>query len=136
MSTATIERLEHEIAQEKEALRYNVGALQERAREVIDWRAQVQRHPFAMVGAAAVGGLLLATLMRPSPRTLRSVVAVAGTMAPLAGRLLSGSLRKGLRRRRATDQEVPVVKRAVRTARQQASRAAARVAQRLSVPHS
>lgn len=137
MSIDTIERLEHEIAEEKDALRYNVDELQERARDAVDWRTQVQRHPFAMLGAAALGGLLLAGLLRPSPRLLRSAVAAAGAMAPTAGRMLVRPLGKRIRqalRRRADDRDLPVMKRVVRDARRKASSAASHLADRLSTP--
>lgn len=141
MSTDTIDRIEHEIAEEKDALRYNVGELKERAREVVDWRTQVERHPLALMGAAAVGGLLLASVLRPGPRSLRRLGALAGSMAPIAGRLIAGRMRKPLRRRatdtvtgQVADLELPKVKRAVRSARRTAQKVASRVADRLNVP--
>lgn len=133
MSIDTIEHLESEIAEKKESLKDNVDELQERARDVVSWRAQLDRHPFVMLGAVAVGGVLVAALLRPGPRMLRGLGAIAGSIAPLAGRLLAVRPRKAARGRRASDRQLHTAKRVVRDARQKASRVASAVADRLSV---
>jgi ElaB/YqjD/DUF883 family membrane-anchored ribosome-binding protein len=133
MSIDTIERLETEIAEKKESLKYNVDELQERARDVVDWRAQVGRHPFAMIGAVAVGGVLVAAVLRPGPRTLRGLGALAGSVAPHAGRQRAGRARK-TKGRRASDRRMQSVRRVARDARQRASQAASAVADRLHIP--
>lgn len=135
MIMQSIDRLEAEIAAEKDALRYNVEELQERARDVVDWRAQVQRHPLAMIGAAVVGGVLLAAMFSPArgaaTGAARGLISLAGSLAPHAGRLLIARRVFGKRKRTP---EMPVIRRAMRNARRTASAAATRVADRLHVP--
>jgi hypothetical protein len=109
MSIDTIERPETEIADQKGSLEYDVDELQERGPAVVDWRGPVERHPLALLGAVAVGGMLVAALLG------------------------SGSRAKALRRR-ASDKQLPAVKRVVRDTRRKVSRAATAVAERLSVP--
>lgn len=58
------ERLEREIALEKVALTENLAALAVKARELADWRWQVQQRPLASVGMALAGGVVLAILTR------------------------------------------------------------------------
>lgn len=135
MIMQSIDSLEAEIASEKEALKHNVDELQERAREVVDWRTQVQRHPLAMVGAALVGGVLLATMFSPArgaaAGAARGLLSLAGSLAPHAGRLLIARRVFGKKSRAP---EMPAIKRAMRNARRTASAAASRVADRLHVP--
>ncbi len=122
----SVDSLEREIEQEKRELRYNVTALKERARDSVDWRVQTQRHPLAMLGLAAAGGLLLAAALRPA-RAARGAASLAAAALPLATRAVM--TRKPFSRRK----EVPALRRAVHSARRTASRAAGRVADRLSV---
>ena len=70
--TNDIARLEREIAAERADLLANLALLEDRARELTDWRRQVRNRPLAAVGAAAVGGLLLAMITDGRPRSAAS----------------------------------------------------------------
>lgn len=122
----SVDSIERDIEREKRELKYNVAALKERARDTVDWRVQVQRHPLAMLGLAAAGGLIVAAAFRPS-RAARGAASLAAAALPLATRAVM--TRKPFSRRK----EVPALRRAVHSARRSASRAAGRVADRLSV---
>jgi len=66
------ERLERDIAREKETLADNLTALEVRARELTDWRWQTRQRPLAAVGVALLGGLALAMVAGPRrPRVRR-----------------------------------------------------------------
>jgi len=58
-STSQIER---DIAEERNELGRNLQLLEHKARSLADWRAYFRSHPFAMMGAALGGGLLLGAL--------------------------------------------------------------------------
>jgi hypothetical protein len=51
-----------EIDRTREELKANLQELEARAKEVTDWRSQFRKHPGRMIGAAAVGGALLALM--------------------------------------------------------------------------
>lgn len=70
--TTDIARLEREIAAERADLLANLALLEDRARELTDWRRQVRHRPFAAVGAAAAGGLLLAMMIDGRSRSAGS----------------------------------------------------------------
>lgn len=70
--TANIAQLRREIAAERADLHANLALLEDRARELTDWRRQVRNRPFAAVGAAAAGGLLLAMMIDGRPRSAAS----------------------------------------------------------------
>ena len=55
-------QIEHEIQAERGQLGRNLNELQSKVEEVTDWRAQFQKRPMLMIGIAAGGGLLLASL--------------------------------------------------------------------------
>lgn len=70
--TTDIARLEREIAAERAELLANLALLEDRARALTDWRRQVRKRPLIAVGAAAVGGLLLAMMAGGRARTAAS----------------------------------------------------------------
>ena len=61
MTSQTAE-LERQIEKEQDALVENLTELEQQAKELVDWRVQVRKHPRAMLGAALGGGLLVALL--------------------------------------------------------------------------
>ena len=68
--TDDIVRIQQEIDAEKAALASNLSALEGKAREVTDWRAQVRKHPLGSVGVAIAAGVAVAVLTkRSAPRT-------------------------------------------------------------------
>jgi|KBSSwiStaDraftv2_1062776.scaffolds.fasta_scaffold07306_3 hypothetical protein len=58
-STSQIER---DIAAERNELGRNLQLLENKARSLADWRTHFRNHPFAMVGLALGGGVLLGAL--------------------------------------------------------------------------
>lgn len=58
-STSQIER---DIAAERNELGRNLQLLENKARSLADWRTYYRSHPWAMLGAAAGGGVLLGVL--------------------------------------------------------------------------
>jgi hypothetical protein len=66
-------RLEREIAAEQAALGENLHELEVRMRAAADWREQVQRRPWVMVGLAFGGGVALSALAGSRPRRRRRV---------------------------------------------------------------
>jgi len=52
-------QIEWDIAAERNALGRNLHELGAKTRELADWRTYYRNHPFAMVGLALGGGLLL-----------------------------------------------------------------------------
>ena len=63
-------QLRNDIEASKEAISDTIKRLDDHVHRAVDWRAQVRDHPFVAIGAAAVGGMLLAGMFRrqPSPR--------------------------------------------------------------------
>ena len=62
--TDEIARIQHEIDSEKAALASNLSALEDKAREVTDWRVQVRKHPLGSVGVAIAAGVAVAVLTK------------------------------------------------------------------------
>lgn len=52
-----------EIGEERQRLAENINQLQDKVRDVADWRSYFARKPWAMIGIAAVGGFLLSGLL-------------------------------------------------------------------------
>ena len=64
-------RLRREIALEKAALSENLETLEDKARELTDWRRQVRKRPLEAVGVALASGVVLAVIAgrrRPGAR--------------------------------------------------------------------
>jgi hypothetical protein len=55
-------QIEHEIRAEREELGRNLEDLEEKARQLADWRVHYRRHPEVFLGVAFGAGLLLAAL--------------------------------------------------------------------------
>jgi hypothetical protein len=58
----TTNQIEWEIAQKRSELGDNLIELKQRAKAVVDWRAQVEERPGAMIAVAFAGGIILAAL--------------------------------------------------------------------------
>lgn len=76
-------QLRSEINAERSALAENLHELELKARALTDWRAQVNRHPLAMVGVALAGGVALAMLVPPRRRL--KMRARRAELQPIAG---------------------------------------------------
>lgn len=59
----TPEQLQRTIATKHEELTSNLTALDAKAKELIDWRAQFEARPLVVLGAAFVGGVFVAALL-------------------------------------------------------------------------
>jgi hypothetical protein len=64
-------QIERRIQAERGQLGQNINELQSKVQEVTDWRAQFQKRPTLMMGAALGGGLLLASLTGRRSRSKR-----------------------------------------------------------------
>jgi hypothetical protein len=64
-------QIERQIQAERGQLGQNLNELQSKVQEVTDWRAQFQKRPTLMMGAAVGGGLLLASLTGRRSRSKR-----------------------------------------------------------------
>jgi len=60
----TTAEIESEIDHTRAALKSNLEELETRVREVTDWRTLARKHPAPMLGAALLGGMLVAALFR------------------------------------------------------------------------
>jgi len=87
-ATRNPEQLRNEIESSKEAITDTIKRLDEHIHRAVDWRAQVREHPFVALGAAAVGGVLLAGMFsrKPSPRD-RIVDAIADSVEDITDRV-------------------------------------------------
>lgn len=63
--------IEREIASERGRLGYNINELESRVHEATDWRAQFQKKPMLMMGAALAGGLVLSSIIGKRSRSQR-----------------------------------------------------------------
>ncbi len=59
----TASQIERHIEEQRQELRYHVSELQNRVRNVLDWRVQFQERPAVMLTLAFAGGLLLSRLL-------------------------------------------------------------------------
>ena len=67
MDEESIQIIKH-IEEKREQLGENLAELEQKVRHATDWRTYFARKPFVMMGASAVGGLLLAALLTPQRR--------------------------------------------------------------------
>jgi hypothetical protein len=58
----TTNQIEWEIAQKRSELSDNLIELKQRAKAVVDWRAQVEERPGTMIAVAFAGGIVLSAL--------------------------------------------------------------------------
>jgi outer membrane murein-binding lipoprotein Lpp len=81
-------QLRNDIEASREAITDTIKRLDEHVHRAVDWRAQVRDHPLVAVGAAAVGGMLLAGMFRrkPSPRD-RIVDAIAESVEDITDKV-------------------------------------------------
>lgn len=61
-------RIQNEIDAEKAELADNLSELEDKAREVTDWRVQVRKRPLESVGVAVAAGVAIALLTRRGGR--------------------------------------------------------------------
>lgn len=77
--TAVIEQLQRTIDTEKATLSRSLGALEDKARGMVDWREPIRARPWDAVALALVGGGAVALLVggrrRKSPRAAAAVSA-------------------------------------------------------------
>jgi hypothetical protein len=66
MGTAA-NQIEQHIRRERYELEANFNQLEAKVKDAFDWKSQFQQHPGAVLGAALVGGALLAVIL-PKPR--------------------------------------------------------------------
>jgi len=59
----TASQIESHIVAERDALRENITAMDERAREATDWRTQFNARPGTMLGIAFGAGIFLARFL-------------------------------------------------------------------------
>ncbi|MHB1296935.1 MAG: hypothetical protein ACYC0B_00280 [Gemmatimonadaceae bacterium] len=110
MITEPVDRIEEEIAIEKSALRRNLDELEHRAKDVVNWRSQVQRHPMGMMALAAGAAFLVGAALRAprgaSMRSIggglgtagRSLGAAAAAVAPMAAGMMRRTRSRGKKR--------------------------------------
>ncbi|HLJ48645.1 MAG TPA: hypothetical protein VKU01_21665 [Bryobacteraceae bacterium] len=67
MDEESVQIIKH-IAEKREELGDNLAELEQRVRYATDWRTYFARQPWLMIGASALGGLLLAALFTPARR--------------------------------------------------------------------
>jgi hypothetical protein len=64
------DEIEQHIREQREELGQNISELQRKVKDKLNWRAQFEQHPFAMLGIALGGGLLLSGILSPRHRTI------------------------------------------------------------------
>ncbi len=64
-------QIERQIVTERGQLGANLNELQSKVQEATDWRVQFQKRPMLMIGVAAGGGLLIASLSGRKSRSRR-----------------------------------------------------------------
>jgi hypothetical protein len=74
----TAEQLHWQIERAQEGLKEDLHALESKASEAIDWRAQFEKRPLLMLGLAAGGGALASSLIGGSKHRERSEVDPTG----------------------------------------------------------
>ena len=64
------DEIERHIREQRHELGQNINELQKKVKDKLDWRAQFEQHPMAMLGIALGGGLLLSGIVSSRPRTI------------------------------------------------------------------
>ena len=59
----TTDQIASEIDQTRDELKSNLEELEVRAKSVVDWRDQFDRHPAVMLTAAVLGGMILSSML-------------------------------------------------------------------------
>jgi hypothetical protein len=67
----TPDEIKREIEQTRERISSNLNQLETRVRDVLDWRAQFDRRPWAFVGGAFGAAFLLGWITTPVPSRKR-----------------------------------------------------------------
>ena len=65
------DQIERQIVADRGQLGRNLNELESRVQDMTDWRAQFQKRPMLMIGVAASGGLLLASVTGRRSRSRR-----------------------------------------------------------------
>jgi len=60
----TASQIERHIAEERVELRREISALQQKAEAAFSWQAQFDKRPFAILGLAFGGGIILSRLFK------------------------------------------------------------------------
>lgn len=68
----TINEIERDLAAERVALNRNLGELEQRARDLTDWRRHYRNHPAALLGVALAGGVVLGVIAGGSRASSRN----------------------------------------------------------------
>ena len=55
--------IEQHIREQRNELGQNIGELQQKVKDTVDWRAQFEQRPMTMIGLAVGGGFLLSALV-------------------------------------------------------------------------
>jgi hypothetical protein len=84
--------IERHIEEQRHALSENVSELREKVKSAVDWRAQFEERPLAMMGLAFGGGMLLAALLpgisrsngKRHSRTLQRISDNEGNFSPVS----------------------------------------------------
>lgn len=56
-------QITHEIEETRTRLGWNLQELEDKVKRLADWRQQFERRPFAMMGVALCGGMLLVSIV-------------------------------------------------------------------------
>jgi predicted dienelactone hydrolase len=57
------DEIERHIREQRRELGQNISELQQKVKDTVNWRAQFEQHPVAMIGIALGGGLLLSGIL-------------------------------------------------------------------------
>ena len=80
----TPEQLQRTIAAKHEELNNNLTALDTKAKELTDWRAQFEQRPLVVLGAAFAGGVVVAALLGGSRSRRRDANDYRPTYQPMS----------------------------------------------------
>ena len=75
----TAEHLHWQIERAQEGLKEDLHALEAKASEAVDWRAQFEKRPLLMIGLAVGGGMLASSILGGGRSSRRQESAPAGT---------------------------------------------------------